>query len=129
MALITYSHDSYYSIAARRPAFEQTLAKYPEVRLTAVEKFTRPREMYQKTIRMLTANPGIKGIFAVWGDAAMLAIEGQQRGGARGHHRYDERSGSGYRSICRQRKDPPSARSHLTIWESQKPMGRFIAIR
>jgi ribose transport system substrate-binding protein len=78
VALITYSYDSYYSIAVRRRGFEQTLAKYPDVRLAAVAKFTQPSEAYQKTIAMLTANPNIKGIFAVWGDPAMQAIAGAQ---------------------------------------------------
>ena len=76
VALITYSYDSYYSIAARRRGFDQTLANYPDVRLAAVEKFTQPSEVYQKTMRMLTAHPGIKGIFAVWGDPAMQVIAG-----------------------------------------------------
>ena len=78
VALITYSFDSYYSIAARRRGFERTLAKYPDVRLAAVEKFTQPSEVYQKTIAMLTAHPGIKGIFAVWADPAMQAIAAAQ---------------------------------------------------
>jgi ribose transport system substrate-binding protein len=74
VALITYSFDSYYSIAARRRGFEQTLAKYPSVRLAAVEKFTQPSEVYQKAMRLLGAQPGLKGIFAVWGDPAMQAV-------------------------------------------------------
>lgn len=74
VALITYSYDSYYSIAARRRGFERTLASYPDVRLAAVEKFTQPSEVYQKTIAMLTKRPAIKGIFAVWADPAMQAI-------------------------------------------------------
>lgn len=81
VALITYSFDSYYSIAARRRGFEQTLAKYPDVRLAAIEKFTQPSEVYQKTLSMLTAKPGIKGIFAVWGDPAMQAIAGAKAAG------------------------------------------------
>lgn len=76
VGLITYSYDSYYSIAARRRGFEQTLARHPDIRLAAVEKFTQPSEVYQKTIAMLTAHPSIKGIFAVWGDPAMQAIAG-----------------------------------------------------
>lgn len=78
VALITYSFESYYSIAARRRGFEQTLAGYPDVRLAAVEKFTQPSEVYQKAIAMLTAHPGIKGIFAVWADPAMQAIAAAQ---------------------------------------------------
>lgn len=76
VALITYSYDSYYSIAARRRGFEQTIARYPEIRLVATEKFTQPSEVYQKTIALLTRQPDIKGIFAVWGDPAMQAIAG-----------------------------------------------------
>ncbi|WP_158511665.1 MULTISPECIES: substrate-binding domain-containing protein [unclassified Bradyrhizobium] len=78
VALITYSYESYYSIAARRRGFEQTLAGHPDVRLAAVVKFTQPSEVYQKTIAMLTAHPNIKGIFAVWSDPAMQAIAGAQ---------------------------------------------------
>jgi len=74
VALITYSFDSYYSIAARRRGFEQTLAKYPGVRLAAVEKFTQPSEVYLKTMRLLGAQPDLKGIFVVWGDPAMQAV-------------------------------------------------------
>jgi ribose transport system substrate-binding protein len=81
VALITYSYDSYYSIAARRRGFENTLAKYPDVRLAAVQKFTQPGEVYQKTIAMLTAHPNINGIFAVWADPAMQAIAGAQAAG------------------------------------------------
>jgi ribose transport system substrate-binding protein len=78
VALITYSYDSYYSIAARRRGFERTLTSYPDVRLVAVEKFTQPSEVYHKTIAMLTARPTIKGIFAVWADPAMQAIAAAQ---------------------------------------------------
>jgi ribose transport system substrate-binding protein len=76
VGLMTYVYDSYYSIAARRAGFEKTLAAYPDVKLAAVDRFTQPREVYQKTITMLTAHPNIKGIFAVWGDPAMQAVAG-----------------------------------------------------
>ncbi len=74
IGLITYFYDSYYSIAARRIGFEKTVASHPKVRVVAVERFTQPREVYQKTLTMLNANPSIKGIFAVWGDPAMQAV-------------------------------------------------------
>src|SRR3546814_848501 len=73
IGLLTYFYESYYSIAARREGFMKTLANHPEVRLAAADQFTQPREAYEKTIKMLTAHPGIKGIFAVWGDPAMQA--------------------------------------------------------
>lgn len=76
IGLLTYHYESYYSIAARRTGFLKTLAAYPEVKLTATDRFTQPREAYEKTIAMLNANPGIKGIFAVWGDPAMQAVAG-----------------------------------------------------
>lgn len=75
VGLITYVYESYYSIAARKVGFERTLAKYPDVRLVATERFLQPREVYAKTITMLRAHPGLKGIFAVWGDPAMQAVE------------------------------------------------------
>ena len=74
VGLMTYFYDSYYSIAVRRAGFEKTLAKYPDVRLVATERFTQPREAYAKTIAMLRAHPGLKGIFAVWGDPAMQTV-------------------------------------------------------
>lgn len=73
IGLLTYFYESYYSIAARREGFMKTLANHPDVRLAAADQFTQPREAYEKTIKMLTAHPGIKGIFAVWGDPAMQA--------------------------------------------------------
>jgi ribose transport system substrate-binding protein len=76
VGLITYSFDSYYSIAARKEGFEKVLAAHPKVRLVATARFTQPREVYAKTIAMLTAHPGIEGIFAVWGDPAMQAVAG-----------------------------------------------------
>lgn len=76
VGLLTYFYDSYYSIAARRQGFLKTLSGYPDVKLVATERFTQPREAYQKTIAMLRAHPGIKGIFAVWGDPAMQAVAG-----------------------------------------------------
>lgn len=74
VGLLTYSFDSYYSIAARRAGFLKTLAAHPAVRLAATERFTQPREAYGRTMSMLRAHPGIKGIFAVWGDPAMQAV-------------------------------------------------------
>lgn len=74
VGLLTYHYESYYSIAARRDGFRKTLTRYPQVRLAATDRFIQPREAYQKTIAMLTANPNIKGIFAVWGDPAMQAV-------------------------------------------------------
>lgn len=76
VGLLTYFYDSYYSIAARRDGFQKTLAAYPDVKLVATDRFTQPREAYDKTIAMLTAHPNIKGIFAVWGDPAMQAVAG-----------------------------------------------------
>lgn len=73
VGLFIYHYDSYYSIAARRNGFHRVLAANPSVKLAATERFTQPREVYEKTIAMLTAHPGIKGIFAVWGDPAMQA--------------------------------------------------------
>jgi len=73
VGLITFSFDSYYSIAARKAGFEKTLAQHPGIKLVATERFTQPSEVYNKTIAMLQANPNIKGIFAVWGDPAMQA--------------------------------------------------------
>ena len=50
-------------------------ARRPSQRaLAATDRFTQPREVYDKTIAMLRANPNIKGIFAVWGDPAMQAV-------------------------------------------------------
>jgi ribose transport system substrate-binding protein len=76
VGLMTYVYESYYSIAARRTGFEKTVAVHPGVKIAAVDRFTQPREVYQKTIAMLTAHPNIKGIFAVWGDPAMQAVAG-----------------------------------------------------
>jgi ribose transport system substrate-binding protein len=78
VGLITFSFDSYYSIAARKAGFEKTIAAHPDVKLVATERFTQPREVYAKTIEMLRANPGIKGVFAVWGDPAMQAVAAAQ---------------------------------------------------
>lgn len=74
VGLLTYFYDSYYSIAARREGFLKTVAAHPDIRLAATDRFIQPREAYEKTIAMLNANPGIKGIFAVWGDPAMQAV-------------------------------------------------------
>ena len=74
VGLMTFSYDSYYSIAARRRGFEKVIAANPDVKLVATDRFTQPSEVYNKTIAMLRANPGIKGIFAVWGDPAMQAV-------------------------------------------------------
>jgi ribose transport system substrate-binding protein len=74
VGLLTYSYDAYYSIAARKAGFEKVLAAHPDVKLAAMDRFTRPREVYDKTIAMLTAHPNIKGLFAVWGDPAMQAV-------------------------------------------------------
>jgi ribose transport system substrate-binding protein len=76
VGLLTYFYDSYYSIAARKAGFEKTLAANPDVKLAATDRFTQPREAYEKTIAMLKAHPNIKGIFAVWGDPAMQAVAG-----------------------------------------------------
>ena len=74
VGLLTYFYESYYSIAARREGFRKTLAANPSVNLVATERFTQPREVYEKTIAMLRTHPSIKGIFAVWGDPAMQAV-------------------------------------------------------
>ena len=74
VGLITYSYDSYYSIAARRAGFEKVLARHPDVKLVATERFTQPSEVYNKTLSMLRRHPTIKGVFAVWGDPAMQAV-------------------------------------------------------
>ena len=74
IGLMTFHYDSYYSIAARNAGFARTVARYPQVRVAAVDRFVQPREVYQKTIAMLGANPRIKGIFAAWGDPAMQAV-------------------------------------------------------
>lgn len=74
VGLIDYSFDAYYSIAARRAGFHKVLAANPAVTLAATARFTQPREVYDKTIAMLSANPAIKGVFAVWGDPAMQAV-------------------------------------------------------
>ncbi len=74
IGLIDYSFDAYYSIAARRAGFRKVLAANPGVTLAATARFTQPREVYDRTIAMLAANPAIKGIFAVWGDPAMQAV-------------------------------------------------------
>ncbi|HYI26912.1 MAG TPA: substrate-binding domain-containing protein [Bradyrhizobium sp.] len=74
VGLLTYFYDSYYSIAARKQGFEKVLAANPGVKLAATDRFTQPREVYDKTIAMLRAHPNIKGIFAVWGDPAMQAV-------------------------------------------------------
>jgi ribose transport system substrate-binding protein len=74
VGLLTYHYDSYYSIAARVAGFHKTLAAHPGVRLVASDRFLQPREAYDKTIAMLRASPGIKGLFAVWGDPAMQAV-------------------------------------------------------
>lgn len=76
VGLFTYSYSSYYSVAARAEGFHKVLATSPGVKLAAIDRFTQPREVYQKTIAMLTARPEIKGIFAVWGDPAMQAVAG-----------------------------------------------------
>lgn len=73
VGLITFSFESYYSIAVRKAGFEKTIAQHPGVILAATERFTQPSEVYNKTIAMLRAHPNIKGIFAVWGDPAMQA--------------------------------------------------------
>lgn len=74
VGLLTFAVEAYHSVAVRRDSFLKMLAQHPEVKLAATERFTQPREAYQKTIAMLTAHPGIKGIFAVWGDPAMQAV-------------------------------------------------------
>lgn len=74
VGLIDYSFDAYYSIAARRAGFHKVLAANPAVTHAATARFTQPREAYDKTIAMLSANPAITGLFAVWGDPAMQAV-------------------------------------------------------
>jgi ribose transport system substrate-binding protein len=74
VGLLNYFYDSYYSIAARREGFHKVLGANPNVKLAATERFTQPREVFQKTMGMLAAHPSIKGIFAVWGDPAMQAV-------------------------------------------------------
>jgi ribose transport system substrate-binding protein len=74
VGLLTYHYDSFYSIAARVAGFRKTLAQHPAVRLAATDRFVQPREAYPKTLAMLRAHPGIRGIFAVWGDPAMQAV-------------------------------------------------------
>jgi ribose transport system substrate-binding protein len=74
VGLLTFQYDAYYSIAARKAGFEKVLAAHPDVKLAATDRFTQPREVYDKTIAMLTAHPNIKGLFAVWGDPAMQAV-------------------------------------------------------
>ena len=78
VGLMTYIQDSYYSIAARVAGFEKAVAAHPGVTVAAREKFTQPREAYDKAIAMLTAHPDIKGIFAVWGDPAMQTLAGAE---------------------------------------------------
>jgi ribose transport system substrate-binding protein len=74
VGLLTYSYEAYYSIAARKAGFEKVLAAHPDVKLAATDRFTQSREVYDKTIAMLTAHPNIKGLFAVWADPAMQAV-------------------------------------------------------
>jgi ribose transport system substrate-binding protein len=74
VGLLTFQYDAYYSIAARKAGFEKVLAANPDVKLAATDRFTQPREVYDKTIAMLTAHPNLKGLFAVWGDPAMQAV-------------------------------------------------------
>ncbi|MCD6075217.1 MAG: hypothetical protein K0Q70_2100, partial [Rhodospirillales bacterium] len=74
VGLLTYSYEAYYSIAARKAGFEKVLAVHPDVKLAATDRFTQSREVYDKTIAMLTAHPNIKGLFAVWADPAMQAV-------------------------------------------------------
>ncbi len=81
VGLLTYFYNSYYSIAARKAGFEKTLLANPAVKLAATDRFTQPREAYEKTIAMLKAHPNIKGIFAVWGDPAMQAVAGAKASG------------------------------------------------
>jgi ribose transport system substrate-binding protein len=83
VGLLTYYYDAYYSIAARKTGFEKVLASHPDVKLAAVDRFVQPREVYNKTIAMLTAHPNIKGIFAVWGDPAMQAVAAARAVGRR----------------------------------------------
>ena len=76
LGLMTYIQESYYSIAARVKGFEKAADANPDVTVLAREKFTQPREAYDKAIAMLTAHPEIDGIFAVWGDPAMQTLAG-----------------------------------------------------
>jgi ribose transport system substrate-binding protein len=78
VGLMTFIQESYYSIAARVAGFEKAVAAHPDVKIVAREKFTQPREAYDKAIAMLTAHPEIKGIFAVWGDPAMQTLAGAE---------------------------------------------------
>ncbi|QND65664.1 substrate-binding domain-containing protein [Mesorhizobium loti] len=78
VGLMTYIQESYYSIAARVAGFEKSVAAHPGVTVAAREKFTQPREAYDKAVAMLTAHPDIKGIFAVWGDPAMQTLAGAE---------------------------------------------------
>ncbi len=76
LGLMTYIQESYYSIAARVQGFEKAAKANPKIKVVAREKFTQPREAYDKAIAMLTAHPEIDGIFAVWGDPAMQTLAG-----------------------------------------------------
>lgn len=78
VGLMTFIQEAYYSIAARVAGFEKSVAAHPGVTVAAREKFTQPREAYDKAIAMLTAHPNIKGIFAVWGDPAMQTLAGAE---------------------------------------------------
>lgn len=78
VALMTYIQEAYYSIAARVAGFEKSVAAHPGVEVVAREKFTQPREVFDKIIAVLTAHPDLKGVFAVWGDPAMQAIAGAE---------------------------------------------------
>jgi ribose transport system substrate-binding protein len=78
VALMTYIQEAYYSIAARVAGFEKSVAAHPGVEVVAREKFTQPREVFEKIIAVLTAHPDLKGVFAVWGDPAMQAIAGAE---------------------------------------------------
>lgn len=76
LGLMTFIQEAYYSIAARVAGFEKAVEANPDVTVVAREKFTQPREAYDKAIAMLTAHPEIDGIFAVWGDPAMQTLAG-----------------------------------------------------
>lgn len=78
VALMTYIQEAYYSIAARVAGFEKAVAAHPGVEVVVREKFTQPREVFDKIIAVLTAHPDLKGVFAVWGDPAMQAIAGAE---------------------------------------------------
>lgn len=78
VALMTYIQEAYYSIAARVAGFEKSVKAHPGVEVVAREKFTQPREVFDKIIAVLTAHPDLKGVFAVWGDPAMQAIAGAE---------------------------------------------------